>query len=78
MGQRELNLGLSKLHPIRPLQILGIHHGRTNDLNGTGTSTMPPRHFIVQLRNSPGQLQIAVFAIHVMSSGPAIVPEPNT
>ena len=77
MGQGELDVGLRELHPVGPLQILGPHHGRPNDLNGSGPRAMPPGHLVVQLRNGAGELQIPEFAIHVVRAGPRVVPQPD-
>jgi hypothetical protein len=77
VGERELHLGHGELHRIDALQVLGGNGGSADDLNGTGPGPVPTGHFIVQLRNGPGQGDISEFAVHVVRPGAGRVTEPD-
>ena len=76
--KRELNILLSKLHTIRTPQICSLNGSSSDDLNGTGTSTMPSSHLIEALGDSPTGGQITVLAVHIVGTGSGIVTEPDS
>jgi hypothetical protein len=77
VGKRELDILLSILHAVLTLEVLSSNDASPNDLNGTRPRTMPARHLIVDLGDSPGECEVTVFAVHVMGSGTGVVTEPD-
>lgn len=77
MGQGELNLSLSKLHSVRPLEVFGGHGGGTDDLNGARAGAVTAGHLVVELGDGAGELEVAVLAVHVVGAGAGVVAEPD-
>ena len=77
MSQGELDLGGSVLHGVGALQVGGLDHGRSDDLNGTGARAVSTGHFIVQLAHRTGQSHVSELAVHVVSTRPGIVTQPD-
>ena len=78
MCQWELDLGLCVLHSIHTLQVSSLNGSGTDDLNGARATTVSASHFIVELRDSPSEPDIAELAVHVVSSRAALVTQPDT
>jgi len=78
VGEGESDLARRKLGTIGPFELSSSKSCSSDDLDGTGTATMTPSHFVVQLRNGTSKFQIAVLAVHVVGSRPRVIPEPDS
>lgn len=76
--KRELNLLLCELSTIGPLELTSTEGSGTDDLDRTRTTTVTSSHLIVKLRNSTGELQVTVLAVHVVGSGTRVITEPDS
>eukprot|EP00553_Chaetoceros_curvisetus_P014452 CAMPEP_0204644796 /NCGR_PEP_ID=MMETSP0718-20130828/1734_1 /ASSEMBLY_ACC=CAM_ASM_000674 /TAXON_ID=230516 /ORGANISM="Chaetoceros curvisetus" /LENGTH=216 /DNA_ID=CAMNT_0051666467 /DNA_START=84 /DNA_END=734 /DNA_ORIENTATION=+ len=78
VGEGELNILLGELHSVDPLQVTGLKSGGPNDLDGTGTGTVPSGHFVVKLSDGPSKLEVTVLPVHIMCSGTGRVTKPDS
>jgi len=75
--KRELDLRVVELLGGGTTTILGRHFLHLDDLDRGGSGSVPGAHVAVALSHRPGGRQVAVFAVHVVSTGARVVSEPD-
>jgi hypothetical protein len=75
--QGELDLGLGELCGVDAEEVLGGDLCRADDLYGAGAGTVSASHFVVELRDGAGELDIPELAVHVVRSRAGRVTQPN-
>jgi len=75
--KRELDLGIVELLGGRTTTFVGGDLLHLDDLDGGGSGSVPGAHVAVALSHRPGGRQVAVFAVHVVSTGARVVSEPD-
>merc|ERR1719277_756534 len=73
--KRELDLRVVELLGGGTTTILGRHFLHLDDLDRGGSGSVPGAHVAVTLSHRPGGRQVAVFAVHVVSTGARVVSE---
>jgi len=75
--KRELDLRVVELLGGGTTTLLRRNLFHFDDLDGGGSGSMPGAHVAVTLSHRSGGRQIAVFAVHVVSTGTRVISEPN-
>ena len=78
MRQRKFDFGFGKLHGVGSLQVFGGDRRCADDLDGTRAGTVSTGHFVVKLRDSPGQRNISELTVHVVRARARRVAKPDT
>lgn len=78
VGKWELNIGLSELHAVDTLQVLGSNCGCADNLDGSWTGAVATGHFVVKLGDGSGQGNISEFTVHIVSTRSGRISQPDT